>query len=207
VETTGDRAIASCIGLFVDAAWWLAVTGLALLTGLLLCSFFVDLEGKNLALDLPVTLELKAPIEGGASIVPVGRLERARANIRFPVHRGVFFSATMFFVVLLFGALLWGLTQLRRIFRSIRQGRVFVLDNARRIRWLGLTVVFGEFARAAIFYFWSYYTSVHFTANGLRFVAATDISAITVLGGCAILVIAQVFQEGIRLSEEQSLTI
>jgi hypothetical protein len=72
---------------------------------------------------------------------------------------------------------------------------------------VGFTVIFGELARAALVYFWSYYTSLHFTANGLRFVASTDFNVITIVGGFAILVIAEVFREGTRLHEDQSLTI
>jgi hypothetical protein len=68
-------------------------------------------------------------------------------------------------------------------------------------------VIFGEVARAAVVYYWSYYTSLHFTANGLRFVASTDFNGITIFGGFAILVIAEVFREGTRLHEDQSLTI
>jgi hypothetical protein len=113
----------------------------------------------------------------------------------------------MFLVVLLFGLLLWLLSQLRQIFRSLSRGLLFIPENARRIRWAGFTVIFGELARAALVYFWSYYTSLHFTANGLRFVASTDLNVITIVGGLAILVIAEVFREGTRLHEEQSLTI
>ena len=103
--------------------------------------------------------------------------------------------------------MLWIVTQLRQLFRSLSQGLLFIPDNARRIRSVGLTVIGGECARAALVYFWSYYTSLHFTANGLRFVASTDFNVITVFSGFAILVIAEVFREGTRLHEDQSLTI
>jgi Protein of unknown function (DUF2975) len=68
-------------------------------------------------------------------------------------------------------------------------------------------VIFGEFGRAAIVYFWSYYTSLHFKVDGLRFAASVDMNPITIVGGLAILVIAEVFREGARLQEDQSLTI
>jgi hypothetical protein len=102
---------------------------------------------------------------------------------------------------------LWLLTQLRHIFRSLSRGLLFIPENARRMRWVGFTVIFLELARAALVYFWSYYTSLHFTANGLRFVAWTDFNGITIVAALAVLVIAEVFREGARLHEEQSLTI
>jgi hypothetical protein len=208
MKTLGERSVASFLRFLLDAAWWLVVVSLALLTGLLVFSFVVRLDGKKLTLNLHVALELDAPVHGSsASIETDARLEKLRGNLRFPVRNGAFFSGSMFLVVLLLGCLLWVLTQLRHIFRSLSRGLLFIPENARRIRWVGFTVIFGEVIRAALVYFWSYYTSLHFTANGLRFFAATDFNAITIVSGLAILVIAEVFREGTRLHEDQSLTI
>ncbi len=60
---------------------------------------------------------------------------------------------------------------------------------------------------AAIGYFWSYYTSLHFTVSGLRFAASADLSLITIIKGLGVIVIAEAFREGARLQEDQSLTI
>jgi hypothetical protein len=208
MKALGERSIASFIRFVLDAAWWLVVVSLALLAGLLVFSFGVNLEGNNLTMDLPVALELNAPVHGSsASMETDARLEKLRGSLRFPVRNGAFFSGSMFLVVLLFGSALWILTQLRHIFRSLSRGLLFIPENARRIRWVGFMVIFGEVARAAVVYYWSYYTSLHFTANGLRFVASTDFNGITIFGGFAILVIAEVFREGTRLHEDQSLTI
>ena len=208
MKAVGDRSISSFIQLVLEATWWLAAVSLALLTGLLVFSFCVNLEGNNLTMNLPVALELNAPVHGSsASIQTDARIEKLRGNLRFPVRNGAFFSSSMFLILLLVGCLLWLLTQLRHIFRSLSRGLLFIPENARRIRWVGFTVILGELARAALIYFWSYYTSLHFTANGLRFVASTDFNGITIVGGFAILVIAEVFREGTRLHEDQSLTI
>lgn len=207
MRALGERSIASFIRSVLDAAWWLVVVSLALLTGLLVFSFFVNLESNNLTMDLPVALEPNVPVHGSDSIPTDARIEKLRGNLRFPVQNGAFFSASVLLIVLFLGFLLWGLTQLRHIFRSLSRGLLFIPENARRIRWVGFTVIFGELARAALVYFWSYYSSLHFTANGLRFVARTDCNAITIVGGLAILVIAEVFREGTRLHEDQSLTI
>jgi DUF2975 family protein len=208
MKALGERSIASFIRFVLDAAWWLVVVSLALLVGLLVFSFCVNLEGDNLTMNLPVALELNAPVQGSSASMQTGaRIEKLHGSLRFPVRKGAFFSGSMLLIVVLFGCLLWVLTQLRHVFRSLSRGLLFIPENARRIRWVGFTVIFGEFARAALVYFWSYYTSLHFTANGLRFVASTDFNGITIVGGFAILVIAEVFREGTRLHEDQSLTI
>jgi hypothetical protein len=61
---------------------------------------------------------------------------------------------------------------------------------------VGFTVICGELARAALVYFWSYYTSLHLTANGLRFVAWADLNAVTTVAGLAIMFIVEVFRAG-----------
>jgi hypothetical protein len=208
MKAVGERSIASFIRFVLGAAWWLVAVCLALLTGLLVLSLFVNLEGERLTMGLPVALELDAPVhDSGGSLHADGRIEKLRGNLRFPIRQGAFLSVSMFLVVILLGMLLWVLTQLRQIFQSLSRGLLFIPENARRIRWVGFAVILGEFARAAVVYFWSYYTSQHFTANGLRFVAAIDFNASTIVDGLAILVIAEVFREGTRLHEDQSLTI
>lgn len=208
MKALGERSIASFIRVFLDAAWWLVVVSLVLLSGLLVFSFCVKLEGSHLTMNLPVAMELNGPVHGpDTSVETDARIEKLRGNLRFPVRSGAFFSGSMLLVVLLAGSLLWVLTQLRHIFRSLSRGLFFIPENARRIRWVGFTVIFGELARAALIYFWSYYTSLNFTANGLHFVASTDFNMITIVSGFTILVIAEVFREGTRLHEDQSLTI
>lgn len=202
------NSIASCIRVVLDAAWWLVAVTLTLFTGLLVFSFFANVEGGNLTMDLPVALELEPPVRSDSASLDAGaQIEKLRANLRFPVRNGAFFSATVFLIALLLGGLLWTLTQLRLIFQSVRRGLVFLPENIRRIRWVGFTLILGELARAAVVYFWSYYTSLHFTANGLRFVASTDFSGLMIVAGLAVLGLAEVFREGTRLHEDQSLTI
>ena len=208
MKALGERSIASFIRFVLDAAWWLAVVSVVLFTALLALSFCIRPEGNNLTMNLPVALELSSPVLGSShSTEQDARIENVRGNLRFPVQNGVFLSGSMLLIVFFSGCLLWGLNQLRHLFRSLSRGRLFIPENARRIRWVGFTVTFGELARAALVYFWSYYTSLHFTANGLRFVASIDFSGATVIAGLSILVIAEVFREGTRLHEEQSLTI
>jgi hypothetical protein len=184
----------------------LVAVAFGLLTLLLVCSFFIEVPGDHLTMNLPVAVELKAPIHSVSSGTDA-QIEKLRGNLKFPVRKGAFFSGSVFLVVLIFGFLLWMVTQVRHVFRSLSEGLPFVAENGRRIRWVGFAVIFGEVARAALVYYWSYYTSLHFTANGLRFVASADINGITIVSGLAILVIAEVFQEGARLREDQSLTI
>lgn len=209
MKTLGERSIASFIRFVLDAAWWLGLVSLALFLALLVLRLSAINPGSvNLTMDLPVAVELTPPVHGNSgSIQTDARIEKLRGNLRFPVQNGAFLFGNVLLVILLLGFLLWALTQLRHIFRSLSRGLLFIPENARRIRWVGFAVIFGELARAAVVYFWSQYTSAHFTANGLRFVPSTDLNGIAIVSGLAILVIAEVFREGTKLHEDQSLTI
>lgn len=200
------QSIASFVKFLLDAAWWAVAVGLGLLVIVLACSFLVEIRGDNLTLSLPVSVEVDAPVVGveGESNA---HFEKLRGNLRFPARKGAFFSGSVAVVVLMFGYVLWIVTQLRSIFRSLSRGLPFVEGNARRIRYIGVAVILGETGRAIIVYFWSHYTSLHFTMSGAHFAPSADISLITIVSGLAILVIAEVFREGARLQEDQSLTI
>jgi hypothetical protein len=206
MRALGKRSIASFVKSVLDTAWWVVAISLGLLVILLACSTFLELRGDNLTMSVPVAVQLDTPIHGVGGET-TAHFEKLRGDLRFPAKKGAFLSGSVAVVVLMFGYLLWVVTQLRYVFRSLSQGLPFVLANARRIRWVGFAVIFGEFGRAAIVYFWSYYTSLHFKVGGLRFAASVDMNPITIVGGLAILVIAEVFREGARLQEDQSLTI
>src|SRR5689334_11991951 len=130
MKALGERSIASFIRFVLDTAWWLAIVSLALLTVLLAISVSGKLEGNNLTMILPVALELNAPVHAGSGAVETdARIEKVRANLRFPVRNGAFFSVSMILVVLLFSGLLWVLAQLRHIFRALSGGLVFIPEN------------------------------------------------------------------------------
>src|SRR5437868_9356319 len=116
MKALGERSIASFIRTVLDAAWWLVAVGLTLLTGVLLLSFCVNLDGDNLTMDLPVALVLDAPVYGGGvSPQTDAQIGKLRGNLRFPVRSGAFLSGTLLLIVVLFGFLLSVLTLLRYV--------------------------------------------------------------------------------------------
>src|ERR1041384_8885352 len=99
MKALGERSIASFIRFVLDSAWWLVVVSLAFLVGMLVFSFCVNL-GDNLTMNLPVSLELNAPVQSSsASVQNDARIEKLRGSLRFPVRNGAFFSGSMLLVV------------------------------------------------------------------------------------------------------------
>lgn len=208
MRVLGRKSIASVVKVVIDSVWWLSAVSLGLLVVLLTFSFFVEWQGNNLTMNLPVAVKASSSAHTmSGSIRTDAGIETLRGNLRFPVRNGAFFSGGLTLVVMICGFGLWVLTQLRHVFRALRDGQPFTAANAMRIRRAGFGVIVGELARSAMVYFWSYYLSTHFVANGLQFAALVDVNAAAILSGFAILVIAEVFREGVRLQEDQSLTI
>jgi len=133
MRALGRRSISSFLRFVLDTVWWAVAVSLGLLVALLVCSTFVELQGGNLTMSVPVAVQLDNPIHD-VSGEPSAHFEKLRGDLRFPAKKGVFLSGSVTLVALMFGYLLWVVTQLRYVFRSLSQGSPFVLANARRIR-------------------------------------------------------------------------
>ena len=134
-------------------------------------------------------------------------LQAVRGLLAFPVRRGAYLYGNMVLLAIMFALALWVLSNLRAVFRTLRDGRPFVRANATRIRTIAWLFIIGELARAAMVFFQNYYAMTHFSADGLRFDAPLDLNFTAIIDGLIILVIAEVFRAGTRLDEEQSLTV
>lgn len=96
-----------------------------------------------------------------------------------------------------FGVMLFVVTRLLEIIKTLRFGSPFVKENADRFRGVGWALLMGEGAKF-VFGFLS-----------MIFNADVDINStiITWLAIIAVFVLAEVFHEGARMKEEQDLTV
>jgi hypothetical protein len=127
--------------------------------------------------------------------------------LKFPARRGPLFVANLLILVGWLALALWVINQLRGFFRTLRDRKPFVPTNALRLRRIAWALIFFELARAAIMFFENYYAMTHFSVAGLAFDARPELNVFAIVDGLIILVIAEVFREGTRLADEQSLTI
>jgi hypothetical protein len=110
-------------------------------------------------------------------------------------------------LVAVLALIMWVLGQLRAVFHTLRAGRPFVAANATRIRRIAYAVIVAEVARSLLAYVGMRYAMTNFAVQGVRLEARLDVNWVALVCGLIILVIAEVFREGTRLDEEQSLTI
>ena len=182
---------------------------LAILMFLLVVSPWADF-GHDLRLGIPVTmaidtqtLHVGAPSLGTAT----AKLSKVTGNLEFTAPSRRALIAPMLSVVGLLLLASWALQQLRELFGSLRNGQVFNPANVGRVQRVGWALILAEPVRAFMTYSASAFARSHFVGDGIRFVADFNLNLGTIFGGLAILVIAEVFRAGVRLDEDQSLTI
>lgn len=98
---------------------------------------------------------------------------------------------------------------LRRIVQSIAEGRAFGLENAARLRWIGLLMLVEALALPGFFAFLSSTVVSHVSIAGGK--VALDLARQYVGGdfitGWVMLILSEVFRRGAAMEEEQSLTV
>jgi hypothetical protein len=232
MRAMGKGSVSSFLTVLLNVGWYGVALGLALAACLVVVSPFVEVPGWKVAIPVSFTVDARnyhvtapslgienAQILGGTpgfgfetvdktpSLgIEKAQILRVRGSLRFPARRGVVVGNAVLLIVLLALAL-WALSQLRAVFRTLRDGQPFVPANATRIRWIAIAVIVGELARSAIVFAENYYAMTHFSADGLRFDARLDLNGFAIIHGLIILVIAEVFRAGTRLDQDQSLTV
>ena len=106
------------------------------------------------------------------------------------------------------GFMFVGLRKIRAIFRTLKEGDPFVLENAARIRFLGVaTIAFELLYRGAIFWMYFAFVANQFGISGVSLRPLFEPSFAILGAGLILIVIAEVFRVGAELRSEQELTI
>jgi hypothetical protein len=193
----------------INIGWYAAVILLALSACLLAIAPWVDPPRVEVGFAVPAafkidpdTHQVKTPFD-----VEHVHLEDAQGSLEFSPRSRVVVAEAAVVLIAALALIMWVLGQLRAVFRTLRAGRPFVAANATRIRRIGYAVLVGEVVRAALAYAGMRYAMTHFSIQGVRLEVRWDLNVVVIICGFIILVIAEVFREGTRLDEEQSLTV
>ena len=210
MNAMGRHSLASVLATVITVAWHLARILLAVGVVLLVVAPFVDPPRIEIQFAAPVAFTLSpneyrvtSPTMDAKNV----RLGDAEGSLYFsPRSPGVVIAGAIAMVA--FAALsVWMLGNLKGVFASLRARRPFVPANATRIRRVGGGLLALEVVRAVMAYASSYGVMTRFAAEGLRFHSRVDFDLIAIIAALILFVIAEVFREGTRLDEEQSLTV
>lgn len=206
---SSPSSLTSFLTTVINIGWYAAALGLALFACLTVASLFIDLPANGVFMDIPASFILDTQtLRAAAPSVGIQNAEfetvRCSGNVKFTPPSRAFLASVAGSLTFFAALTLWVLGQLRAVFRTLRDGHPFVAANAPRIRRIAYALIFGELARAAVTY-----VGMHsvFSAPGLRPDSRPDINLAIVMCGLIVLAIAEVFREGTRLDEEQSLTV
>ena len=98
--------------------------------------------------------------------------------------------------------------QLKKIFTTITEGSPFSMENSKRIRVIGWTIIAASAIKALLGFLLGLYFSTLINLPGLDLTANIRLQDFAgVFAGIIILALAEVFQHGARLQEESNLTV
>jgi DUF2975 family protein len=210
MKAMGQGSLSSVLAVVVNIGWGLAL--ILTVVGMLLLALSPFVDPPNIEVDLkaPVAFTLDPEshrVTAGGAGVEFARIEDAQGSLHLsPRDSGVVAGGAI--AMIAFGALgAWILGNLRGVFGTLRAGRPFVPANATRIRRIGWGLLSLEVARIAYVYLLSYGVVTRFAAEGLRFHTRIEFDVVAIITTLIVFVIAEVFREGARLDEDQSLTV
>jgi hypothetical protein len=195
------------LNVFLTLSWWGSAVLLAVSLCFLLITPWVDPPHIEIGLAVPVAFAVNGDVHAIDGSAFHAYFKNAGGSLYFsPFGKADAASGTAALVLVIAFAL-FVIGQLRAVFRTLDAGRPFVAANVTRLRRIGWSFIAGAIAWAAIAYAGSVYATSHFAADAVRLDRLVDVNGAAVLAGAIILAIAEVFREGTRLEEDQSLTV
>jgi hypothetical protein len=210
MKSIGRGSIASVLKWGIDIFYFLTLFAGVLLL-LVISGLLIFHDSAHLTVHPRVLLHVSPDafeVLPGTGTTPRVQIERAWAELEVEgVSAGRMVLGLSFAVVFL-AVLIMSLRKLRALFRTLRDGDPFVPANAGRIRFLAFALIGFELLYRG-WIFWSYFAFVmnQFGIDGLELRPLFDPSFAVLFAGLALLVIAEVFQQGAEMKREQELTV
>ena len=195
----GRRSLSSFFKVLLDVAFYGACLACALLVVLVVVVSRTDTS--SVSMTLPVRFEIDPSayrIQGAGSAADV-RIEDASGSVKITRPPGASVVLPIVAVIGMLAAALVVLHRLRRIFRRLVEGRPFLDENARSLRFIGVAVVAGELASAAFQYLGQRALTGGLSSAEISFHAAFAPRFPVMLAGLALLIVAEIFREGIKM--------
>jgi serine phosphatase RsbU (regulator of sigma subunit) len=197
----GRRSLSSFFKLLLDVAFYVAclVTG-ALVVAVVVVSSRVD--NSKVSVSVPARFEIdpsayRIQAAGGAAVD--ARIDNASGNVRVANPPVAFVALPLVGVIGVLAVVLAVLHRLRRLFRRLVEGRPFLDENARSLRFIGLAVVAGELAWAAFQYLSQRVVTGGLSSAEISFHAVFAPRFSVILAGLSLLIVAEIFREGVKM--------
>lgn len=203
-----SRRSLKIIAVFFEVAWYLTWVAVALSIALLVVVNVTDFRVKYI--HLPMQVDYR-----NTEITPDFGSERPSSDLVVKGFSDLIVDASeapmqgyfLWIPALLSLGLLWIVQQVRQFLRSVRKGTPFIPENARILRRIGYVVTLGGpiIGILTFIYGMAYQSMVDFP--GADVTVPMNVYPFVMFLGLVILVIAQVFDYGVKLQAEQDLTV
>jgi len=209
MKAMGKRSIATFLRGWLTVMWWLGWVATTVVVVAIAVALITGNQASSLV-DLPIEFDLdpaayhiisKRVGVSGATITD------AAGMLRFESVNRPAMAVYLVIALVYAGVLLFVIHQLRMVFRSLVDGNPFSLENASRIRLIGLFFIFGEIAVSMLVFVCQLYVESALDTSGLTIDPGLDIELSPIFGGLVLLVIAEVFRLGTKLQEDRDLTV
>ncbi|MGB4213445.1 MAG: DUF2975 domain-containing protein [Dethiobacteria bacterium] len=186
----GEKSASSVMKVVLDVAWYLALVGAVLLV-LFMAYWLVGDPALPTGL-----LQIETP----------GLTFRFTGVIQEPVLRTKF-ALQFILIYLLLAVGLLVLFQLRKIFANLAGRTPFTKENVRRIRIIGIAAIVYALLSPVVYCLMGLYLSNIIHLPGVELIASFRLDLGGIFLGAVIIILAEVFNYGARLQEEQDLTV
>lgn len=203
MKLLGKRSVSTFLKVLLDGAFYLSILAAVLLVVVL--ALVGRMEGENLSQSLPVFFSIDPSVyevessSGGEIAATIGE---ARGTLTIQGGAKDLSFLPILLVLPFLAVVVVVLHWLRRIFRRLREGRPFVPENARHLRWIGFAVLGGEIVWATFVYWSTRLVVADFTASGVTLDAQFAPRMPVLLAGLVVLVVAEVFREGAQMKSD-----
>jgi serine phosphatase RsbU (regulator of sigma subunit) len=158
--------------------------------------------GHNRQIRLPVQFDLAPSAyrmygQGGAAVD--GHLVQADGSITITGPTGISLAIPFVGAFVSLAVALVTVHRLRGIFQRLVEGQPFLQENARSLRFIGLAIVVGELAFAGFQYLGQWSIARHLSSQEIAFHARFSPNLSVILAGLALLIVAEIIREGIKM--------
>jgi serine phosphatase RsbU (regulator of sigma subunit) len=197
----GRRSLSSFFKVLLDIAFYAACLAAAVSVVATVAASRAKTT-SNASLNLPVRFEIDPSVyqihgAGGAAVD--ASIDEASGNVTVKNPPVASIVLTMLGVIAVEAVLLVVLYRVRRLFRRLVEGRPFLDENARTLRFIGFAVMAGELAWAALQYLGQRAVAATLSSAEISFHAAFAPRLPVILAGLALLIVAEIFREGIKM--------
>lgn len=200
MKLLGRRSLSSFFKVLLDVAFYVACAVAVLL--IVLATVLSRVDATKVSVSLPVRFNI-APsayrIQAPANPALEVRIDNPRGTLTVVGARGPSVALPFVGGVVVLAVIILVLYRLRRIFMRLVEGRPFLSENVRSLRFIGLAVVAGELVWAAFQYFGQRALADGLESQEIALQAAFTPRFAVMLAGLVLLIVAEIFREGVKM--------